>query len=40
MVKYKCPTSGCKYVANEAGECCNQALIEISDEEAEKLKSL
>lgn len=39
MVKFKCADAACKYVSDKPGECCGQELIEISDEEAEKLQA-
>jgi len=32
MTKYKCPEPGCKYVSEEPGDCCNQDLVTISEE--------
>jgi len=39
MTKYKCPTPDCRFVADEPGNCCGKELIEITDEEAEKLQA-
>lgn len=33
MEKYKCTAPGCKYVSEDAGECCNQSLTIVSDKE-------
>jgi len=29
MVKYECSNPECKYVSDDVGECCNQALIQL-----------